>query len=224
MTMTLPAAAGRPLLEWAWVTANLDRITSHTIEHVVLTAIAVGVGLTVASLLAAWCLRSHRRYRRVIEASSLLYTIPSLALFALLAPVVGLGFTNASIALVSYTLLILVRNIVTGIHQVPAETVEAASGMGMTRRRILWTIEVPLALPVIMAGIRIATVTVIGLVTVTALLGLGGLGQLILTGFRVLPPFPTMIVVGTMLSIALAVTADLVLLGLQRLATPWARR
>ena len=214
-------ASTRPLFEWSWFVTNLDRVGAAVFQHLVLTVIAVLIGLGLSSALAAWCLRHPARYRRVIEASSLLYTVPSLALFALLAPVVGLGYINATIALVSYTLLILVRNIVTGILQVPSDVVEAAIGMGMTRRRILWTVEVPLALPVIVAGIRIATVTVIGLVTVTALLGLGGLGQLILSGFRVLPPFPTLIVVGTGLSVVLAIAIDLVLLGLQRLATPW---
>lgn len=223
MTLSTTAIATRPLFEWDWVTANVGRLMTHTIEHLALTAIAVGVGIIIASMLAAWCLRDQARYRRAIEASSLIYTIPSLALFALLAPLVGLGFTNASIALVSYTLLILVRNIVTGIREVPQEAVEAATGIGMTRTQVLWAVEIPLALPIIIAGVRIATVTVIGLVTVTALLGLGGLGQLILTGFRVLPPFPTMIVAGTLMSVLLAITADLALLGVQRLVTPWTR-
>jgi osmoprotectant transport system permease protein len=214
-------ASARPLFEWSWLASNLDRVGAAVLQHLVLTVTAVVIGLCLSSALAAWCLRHPTRYRRVIEASSLLYTVPSLALFALLAPIVGLGYINATIALVSYTLLILVRNIVTGILQVPGDVVEAAIGMGMTRRRVLWTIEVPLALPVIVAGVRIATVTVIGLVTVTALLGLGGLGQLILSGFRVLPPFPTLIVVGTGLSVVLAIAFDLILLGIQRLATPW---
>lgn len=216
-------AATRPLVEWTWMRGNVERLVERTLEHLMLTAMAVGIGLFIASVVAGWCLRHERRYLRVIEASSLLYTVPSLAAFALLAPLVGLSVTNAVITLTTYTLLILIRNIVTGIRGVEPEIIEAAIGMGMTPRRILWTVEVPLALPVIFAGLRVATVTVIGLVTVTALLGLGGLGQFILTGFRVLPPFPTMIAAGTFLSVVLAVVADLTLMGIQRMVTPWMR-
>jgi osmoprotectant transport system permease protein len=117
-----------------------------------------------------------------------------------------------------------VRNVVTGIDGVPPEAVEAAQGMGYRPARLFFEIELPLALPVIIAGVRIAAVTVIGLVTVTALLGLGGLGQFILRGFRVLPPYPTQIIVGTALSVALAVVVDLALLALERALTPWSRR
>jgi osmoprotectant transport system permease protein len=169
-------------------------------------------------------LRWRRLYGPIIAAGGLLYTIPSLAAFALLAPFTGLTATTAIIALTSYTVLILVRNIVTGIDGVPPEAVEAARGMGYRRGRLFWEIELPLALPVIVAGLRIASVTVIGLVTVTALLGLGGLGQFILRGFRVLPPYPTQIIVGTALSVVLAVAVDLLLLAVERALTPWARR
>jgi osmoprotectant transport system permease protein len=133
-----------------------------------------------------------------------------------------LSRATAEIGLVGYTLLILVRNIVTGLDAVSPEVREAARGMGYSPTRQLLTVELPLAVPAILAGIRIATVTTIGLVTVTALIGQGGLGRLILDGFT--RDFRTALVVGGVLSVALAVTADLVLLGVQRLATPWARR
>jgi osmoprotectant transport system permease protein len=220
----LLAQTQRPLFEWSWVTRNADGIWSATLEHLFLTGMAVGSGLVVSLLLAVLALRWRGLYGPFIAAGGLLYTIPSLAAFALLAPFTGLTATTAIIALASYTVLILVRNIVTGIDGVPAEVVEAARGMGYRRTKLFWEIELPLALPVIVAGLRIASVTVIGLVTVTALLGLGGLGQYILRGFRVLPPYPTQIIVGTVLSVVLAVVVDLLLLGLERALTPWARR
>jgi osmoprotectant transport system permease protein len=220
----LLAQSQRPLFEWSWVTRNADGIWSATLEHLFLTGAAVGLGLAVSLLLAVLALRWRRLYAPFIAAGGLLYTIPSLAAFALLAPFTGLTATTAILALASYTVLILVRNIVTGIDGVPNEVVEAARGMGYRRTKRFFEIELPLALPVIIAGLRIASVTVIGLVTVTALLGLGGLGQYILRGFRVLPPYPTQIIVGTVLSVVLAVAVDLLLLALERALTPWARR
>jgi osmoprotectant transport system permease protein len=220
----LLAQSERPLFEWSWVTSNTDRIWEATLEHLYLTGAAVGIGTVVSLLLAVVALRYRRAYAPIIAMGGLLYTIPSLAMFALLAPFTGLTATTAIIALTTYTILILVRNIVTGIDGVPAEVVEAAQGMGYRRARLFLQIELPLALPVIVAGLRIASVTVIGLVTVTALLGLGGLGQFILSGFRVLPPYPTQIIVGTFLSVVLAIVLDLALLALERALTPWARR
>jgi osmoprotectant transport system permease protein len=220
----LLAQSERPLFEWSWVTRNASSIWSATLEHLYLTGMAVGIGLVISLGLAVLVLRRPRLYTPVIAAGGLLYTIPSLAAFALLAPFTGLTATTAIIALTSYTILILVRNIVTGINGVPPEAVEAAKGMGYRPARLFWEIELPLALPVIVAGVRIAAVTVIGLVTVTALLGLGGLGQFILRGFRVLPPYPTQILVGTALSVVLAIVVDLALLALERALTPWARR
>jgi osmoprotectant transport system permease protein len=139
----------------------------------------------------------------------------------ILVPIFHLTTTTAEIGLVSYTLLILIRNIVSGLEGVPADTKEAALGMGYTRRQLLWKIELPLALPVIIAGIRIATVTTIGLVTVTALIGKGGLGQFILQGLQQFFSTPT--ILGAVLSVLLALAADGLLLLAQRLLTPWAR-
>jgi osmoprotectant transport system permease protein len=220
----LVAQSQRPLFEWEWVTRNTSSIWDATVEHLFLTGVSVGAGFVVSLVLAVAALRWRRLYGPFIAVGGLLYTIPSLAAFALLAPFFGLTSTTAIIALASYTVLILVRNIVTGIEGVPPEAVEAARGMGYRRTRLFLEVELPLALPVIVAGLRIASVTVIGLVTVTALLGLGGLGQFILRGFRVLPPYPTLIIVGTVLSVVLAVVVDLLLLGLERALTPWARR
>lgn len=220
----LLAQTERPLFEWSWVTRNAASILDATLEHLALTGLAVGIGLGVSLALAVISLRWRRWYGPIIAAGGLFYTIPSLAAFAFLAPFTGLTATTAVIALTSYTILVLVRNIVTGIDGVPEEAVEAARGMGYRPTRLFLEIELPLALPVIVAGLRIAAVTVIGLVTVTALLGLGGLGQFILRGFRVLPPYPTQIIVGTVLSVVLAVVVDLALLALERALTPWSRR
>src|SRR3990172_9538931 len=141
--------------------------------------------------------------------------------FAILVPITGLSVLSAEIGLVSYTLLILVRNIVAGLDAVPPEAREAAAGMGYSALGRLLRVELPLALPVIVAGLRIATVTTIGLVMVTALIGEGGLGQLMLRGFTL--QNYTAVYVGTALSVALAVAADLLFLGALRLATPWRR-
>ena len=221
-------AQERPLVDWDWVTRNLDEIWAQTVEHLALTGVAVGVGLAIAVGLSVLALRRSSWFEPISSATGLLYTIPSLAVFAFVAPIVGIGtargrFFTAEIALVSYTLLILVRNIVTGIRGVSAETVEAALGMGYTRGQVIRQVQIPLALPVIIAGLRIATVTVVGLVTVTAVLGMGGLGFFILNGLRKSIVFPTEIVVGVVLSVVLAAVLDLVLFATGKLLTPWSR-
>jgi osmoprotectant transport system permease protein len=213
----------RPLFEPGWVLDNTDRIWAATWQHLYLTGMAVGAGLAISMVLSVVALRWRGSYGPIVAGGAVLYTIPSLALFAFLIPFVD-RTTNAIIALTTYTILILVRNIVTGVDGVPAEVVEAAEGMGYRPARRFLEVELPLALPVIVAGVRVATVTVIGLVTVASLLGQGGLGQLILTGFRIPATFPTMIVVGVVGSVILAVVFDLALLGVERALTPWARR
>jgi osmoprotectant transport system permease protein len=202
------------------VSRHVDDIGIATRQHVTLTLIAVGLGLALSFPLALLARRWRWLEAPILSVTGILYTIPSLALFALLVPWTGLSRTTSEIGLVSYTLLILVRNILAGLDSVPPDVREAAQGMGFSRRRQLWRIELPLAAPVIVAGVRIATVTTIGLVTVTALIGQGGLGQLILDGLN--RDFRTPLVVGSVLSIALAVAADVGLAGLQRLLTPWA--
>jgi osmoprotectant transport system permease protein len=213
-------------IDLEWIAENADRIGGLIIEHIYLTLVAVGIGMVLSIALALAIRRWKRLHGPIIGIAGALYAIPSLALFALLVPVTGLtSVLTAEIALVSYTLLILTRNIVEGLNGVPGETIEAATGLGYTPRQRLLRVELPLALPVIVAGIRIATVTTIGLVTVTALIGLGGLGYLIVTiginrgSFGLTATFT-----GIVLVVALAVLADLALLALQRALTPWSRR
>jgi osmoprotectant transport system permease protein len=219
--MILAQLEGQPLVRWDWVLDHLDDIWAATGEHLVLTGIALGVGLVISIGLSLLAIRYRKTYSPITWVTGILYTIPSLALFSILVPVTGLSILTAEIGLVSYTLLILIRNIVAGIDAVDPAIKEAALGMGYTRRRVLWHVEVPLALPVIIAGIRIASVTTIGLVTVTALIGQGGLGFFILQGLRRF--FTTEIMVGAVMSVVLAVVIDLLLVLLQRLLTPWAR-
>lgn len=210
-----------PLFLWSWVGDHVPEITSALWEHVELTFLAVSIGLVISFPLAVFAFRHRRFYAPITWVTGLLYTIPSLALFVMLLPFFGLSTVTAEIGLVSYTLLILIRNIVAGLDGVPSDTKEAAVGMGYTTRQLLWKVELPLALPVIIAGVRIATVTTIGLVTVTALIGKGGLGAFILTGLEQFFATPT--ILGAALSVALALFADGLLLLIQRLVTPWTR-
>jgi osmoprotectant transport system permease protein len=212
---------GEPLVRWDWIAGHLDEIAFRLGQHVELTLIAVGAGFVVAFALSMLVLRSPRLEAPVTWVTGTLYTIPSLALFALLVPITGLSVLTAEIGLVSYTLLILVRNIIRGIRDVPADVREAAVGMGYTPRQLLWGIELPLAVAVIIAGIRLATISTIGLVTVTALIGQGGFGFLILIGIQRF--FSTELIVGAVLSVALAIGADALLVLLQRRLTPWVR-
>ena len=212
---------GDPWVRWSWIGDHLDDIGAATRQHVELTLIAVGLGLVIAFPLALMARRWRGLEAPILWSTGILYTIPSLALFAMLVPWTGLSRTTSEIGLVGYTLLILIRNIVAGLDAVPPDVKEAAQGMGFSRRRQLLRIELPLAAPVIVAGVRIATVTTIGLVTVTAIIGQGGLGQLILDGL--IRDFRTPLVVGSVLSVALAVIADVGLAGVQRLLTPWTR-
>lgn len=208
-------------ISWEWIADNLDEIGAATLEHLQLTLIAVGVGFAISLLLGLAAYRWRGLYGPIAGVAGLLYTIPSLALFAVLVPFTGLTVLTAEIGLVTYTLLILVRGVVSGLDGVPRDAVEAATGMGYTARQRLARVELPLAVPVIVTAIRLATVTTVGLVMVTALIGEGGLGQLMLRGFN--RSFPTMIYVGVVMSVVLAVGLDLFLVGCQRILTPWAR-
>ncbi len=212
---------GEPLVRWDWIASHLDEFAFRLGEHVELTAIAVGVGFVIAFALSLLILRAPRTEGPITWITGTLYTIPSLALFALLIPYTGLTILTAEIGLVGYTLLIFIHNIVNGIRGVPADVREAAVGMGYTPREILWRIELPLAAAVIIAGVRVATVSTIGLVTVTALIGQGGFGFLILIGLQRF--FTTELIAGAVLSVALAVVADALLVLLQRRLTPWTR-
>lgn len=227
--MVLPSAAvlaqsslRDQLVSWSWINERWDQVWEATIEHLQLTVVAVGIGLVIAVVLSAVALAWRPAYAPITWITGFLYTIPSLALFSFLVPILGLGFVTAQVALVSYTLLILVRNIVTGVDGVPAAVKEAADGMGYTPIRRFLAVDLRLATPTIVAGVRIATVTVVGLVTVTALIGEGGYGVFILDGLR--RQFSTPIVLGTTLSVLLAVVIDVGLVLLERALTPWARR
>ena len=206
---------------WWWVGDHLDDILFRLRQHVTLTVLSVVLGALIALPLAIVASRRRILYPPLLVLGSILYTIPSLAAFVLL-----IEWTTrrdaALIVLTSYTILVLIRNTVTGLDGVPAEIKEAARGMGYSPSRLLVRIELPIAMPSIIAGVRIATVTNVGLVTVAALIGQGGLGALILDGLQ--RDFSTPLMVGALLSIALAVAFDLGLLGIQRLATPWQRR
>lgn len=212
---------GEPLIRPEWIVDHLGEIGEKLGEHILLTLIAVGVGAALSFVLSLWTLRQPGAYAPVTWVAGVLYTVPSLALFALLVPITGLSVLTAEIGLVSYTLLILIRAIVGGVRGVPADVREAAEGLGYTPQQSLWQVELPLALPVIVAGLRVAVVTTTGLVTVTALIGQGGLGYFILQGIQRF--FSTALIVGALLSVALAVLADGALVLLQRRLTPWLR-
>jgi osmoprotectant transport system permease protein len=214
--------AAEPLVRWSWIGDHLDRIWAQVVQHIELTVLAVVIGCAIAFPLSLLAYRKHWTYGPITWLGALLYTIPSLSLFALLIPFTGLSVTTVEIGLVSYTLLILVRNTVSGLELVPDDVKDAARGMGLSARQMLWRVEVPLAMPVIIAGIRIATISTIGLVTVGSLIGKGGVGQFILEGLRTL--FQTEILLGAALAVVLALAADALLWGLQRTLTPWARR
>ncbi len=207
---------------WDWVSRNSDEIWDATVEHIELTLLTVAIGVVLASLLTAVALRFRVTTTPILWTTGLVYTIPSIALFGFLVPRLGLGYRTALVALVGYTLVILVRNMVAGLEGVPATIKEAATAMGFTPWRRFWSVELPLALPTIMAGIRIATVGTVGLVTISALVGEGGYGSLINNGLS-RQNFSTPIVVGAALSILMALVLDLGLWATQRALTPWDR-
>jgi osmoprotectant transport system permease protein len=209
------------IFRWDWVIDHLNVVWLAIGEHLWLTFLAVAIGFIISFPIGIYAFRHPRVYGPVTAVAGILYTIPSLALFAALTPLTGLSTTTAEVGLVSYTLLILIRNIVAGLGGVSSDVKEAAQGMGYTRRELLWHVELPLAVPAIVAGLRIATVTTIGLVTVTAVIGKGGLGYFILLGLT--RTFSTAIILGGVLSMILAVLADVVLLRVERRLVPWAR-
>jgi osmoprotectant transport system permease protein len=214
-------AQSSELINWDLVANLADEISTLTVQHIVLTVLAVVFGVLIAFPLSVLSIRRPRVYPLVTTVTGLLYTVPALALMVMLLPVLGLNIWPVVVALTIYTLLILIRNMVAGVRGVPADVRESAVGMGLTRRQVLWRVEVPLALPVIVGGVRIATVSTIGLVTIGGLFGRGGLGQLIFDGLNRFSS--TRIIVGASLSVLLALVADGLLLLLQRALSPWAR-
>ncbi len=205
-----------------WFVDNFGHVFApRLVEHIWLTGIAVGIGFAIAftAALLAYSLDWFETPFAILAA--FLYTIPSLAFFQLMVPITGLTVTSAEIALVSYTLLIMFRNTLTGLREVPEDARLAARAMGLTKGQILRRVELPLALPAIMAGIRIATVTTISLATVAAFIGVGGLGQPIFNAIQ--SGFKTQFVAAGILAVALALVADGLLVLLQRMLAPWLR-
>ena len=202
-----------------WIADNWHRYEHPFWQHVYLTIIALVIGFAIAGALAVLAYRRRWLIPPITTVTGVMYTIPSLSLFFLLQPITGRGNTTALVALVSYTLLIIFRNVLTGLDNVAPETRDAARGLGLTDRQLLWRVELPLALPEIMAGLRIAATTTVGLATLAFFAGAGGLGGAIFADLN----FKSNVIVGGGLCVLLAVVLDLVILGAQRALTPWQR-
>ncbi|MFI1971610.1 ABC transporter permease [Streptomyces cinnamoneus] len=205
----------------AYVRTRSQELTDATLQHIGITLASVAIGLLVAFPLALVARRWKVVAGPVLGATTVLYTVPSLAMFSLLVPVFGLSAAVVVTGLVLYSLTVLVRNILAGLAAVPEETREAARGMGYGPVRLLFGVELPLALPAVMAGLRITTVSTVSLTTVGAIIGYGGLGNLLYDGMR--SYFKAQVLTASVLCVALAVLADLALLLVQRLLTPWTR-
>ena len=216
---TLPCQATDALFCFDWARENIDRYGTPTVQHVELVVLSVLAGFAIAFALA---LLAHRRrwlQPPLLAATGVLYTIPSVAFFFLLLPVTGRGRDTAIVALTAYTLQIIYRNAMVGLANVPAAVKDAARGMGLTDRQILWKVELPLATPEIVAGLRIATVSTVAIATLAVFAGGGGLGSVIKSQIT----FKTNIVIAGGIAILLAIAFDALLYGIQRLATPWRR-
>jgi osmoprotectant transport system permease protein len=197
----------------SWLARNWVEVAIALYEHVLIALTALVIATVVSLALGVWAARRPRVFAATLAVTGALYTVPTLAFLALLIPVVGLGKTNVIIAMVAFSLLIMTRNVATGIRDVPRDIVEAAQGMGMRAAQVLLRIELPLALPVIVAGLRIATVTVISVTTVGAYVNAGGLGTLIFNGIAT--DHAPKIWTGALMACALAVVADLALTYLE---------
>jgi osmoprotectant transport system permease protein len=202
-----------------WIADNFDRYVEPFWQHVYLTLMSLAIGFGIAFGLA---LLAHRRrwlIPPIVQVTGILYTLPSVAVFFLLLPLTGRGDTTAIIALVAYSLLILFRNVIAGFENVPAEARDAGTGMGLTPRQLLWRVELPLALPEIMAGLRIAATTLVGLAALAFLAGAGGLGEALFADIN----FRSNVLVAGGLAVLLAVVLDLAILAVQWAITPWMR-
>jgi osmoprotectant transport system permease protein len=203
----------------SWIADNFHRYVQPFWEHVYLTLVSVGIGFAIAFALALLAYRRRWLIPPIVQITGILYTLPSVAVFFLLLPLTGRGNTTAIIALVSYTLLILFRNFIAGFENVPTETRDAGRGMGLTERQLLWRVTMPLALPEIMAGLRIAATTTVALASLAFLAGAGGLGEALFADIA----FRSNVLVAGGLAILLAVVLDLLILALQKTITPWLR-
>ena len=202
-----------------WIVDNFDRYVDPFFQHVLLTVVAVAIGFLISFALALVAYRRRWLVNPITQVTGILYTIPSIAAFFLLLPVTGRGFLTAEIALVSYVLLIIFRNILTGLDNVPEDAKDAGRGMGLTDRQLLWRVEVPLAVPEIMAGLRIAVTTTVGLATLAFFAGAGGLGEQIFADIT----FKSNVVTAGGLAVLLAALLDGGILLVQRMITPWTR-
>jgi osmoprotectant transport system permease protein len=202
-----------------WIVDNFDRYVDPFFQHVLLTVVAMAIGFAISFMLALVAYRKRWLINPVTQVTGVLYTIPSIAAFFLLLPITGRGFLTATIALVSYVLLIIFRNVLTGLDNVPPDIKDAGRGMGLTDRQLLWRVEVPLALPEIMAGLRIAATTTVGLATRAFFAGAGGLGVQIFADIT----FKSNVVVAGVLAVLLAAILDGLILLAQRAVTPWTR-
>jgi osmoprotectant transport system permease protein len=210
-----------PWINWTWLESHVPLFTRMLTAHVELTVIAIAAGFAISLPVGVIAQRERLLRGPILTLFGIFYTIPSIALFSLLIPYTGLTTLTAEIGLVGYAVLILTRNVIVGLDAVPRDVIDAADGMGYRPFARLMRVELPLALPTIFAGVRIATVTTIGLITITAVIGQDSLGQLILQGLT--DNFHTPLVVGTVLSVLLAFVADVGLGLTQRLAVPWSR-
>ncbi|MDP8939545.1 MAG: ABC transporter permease [Actinomycetota bacterium] len=215
----------QPFIDWGWILSHLtgqDGILILLWQHLVLSLVPVAIALAISLPIGILVHRKRWLYPPATAITGVLYTIPSLAFFVMLIPIMGVGRPPVLVALTAYSLLILIRNVVTGLDSVPDDTKDAARGMGLTERQILLGVELPLALPVIVAGIRIATVTVIGIASIADFIGAGGLGDLIFEGIG--RQFATPIIVGGVLVALIAISADVGLYRVEGWLRPWARR
>jgi len=202
-----------------WIKDNFDNYVDPFVQHAYLTVVAVAIGFAISFALALLAYRRRWLINPVTQVTGILYTIPSVAAFFLLLPITGRGTDTALIALVSYVLLIIFRNVLTGLDNVPDETKDAGRGMGLTDSQLLWRVEVPLAMPEIMAGLRIATTTTVGLATLAFFAGAGGLGEKIFSDIT----YKSNVIVAGGLAVLLAAVLDGLILLTQRWITPWTR-
>jgi len=209
---------------WSWITEHSDHIRAETLTHLWIVGASVAIAVAIAVPVSVAVRRHRLAFAAVTGTADVLYTIPSLALFAFLVPVMGIGSGPVIVGIVLYSLLIIVRNTVVGLRGVPGPVLEAAAGMGLTGRQRLIRVELPLALPAIMAGVRIATVSAVGIATIGVLVGAGGLGDLIYHDGVSRGLFLTPIVVGAVCATLLAIVLDLLLLAAERALAPWSRR
>ncbi len=210
--------------EWIcpeYLSSRSDMLTDALVQHVWITVVSVVIGLVIALPLALLARRYPKLEATVVGITTAIYTIPSLALFALLVPVSGLSAATVITGLALYSLTILVRYIVEGLHAIPDDVIEAARGMGYGTPRLLLTVELPLALPAVMAGLRVATVSTVALTTVGSIVSYGGLGNLLLEAVNT--QFKPQVLTASVLCVLLAFTFDFVLVGAQKVMTPWAR-